>query len=377
MPSSRPGGLAVEPVSRHDHLLDVLASVPDPRKPRGRRHPLAALIAVAVCAVLAGAKGFTAIGQWAGESAVGTLTALGMVRGAADEATFRRVFARLDADLLDKILGTWATTRIAVVDGLRVISFDGKTVRGARAGSDRAPHLLAALCGTTVVGQVQVQAKSNEIPALRDLLDVLDVTGAVVTVDALHTQHESAAKIRAAGGYYVFTVKANQKHLYSQLKALPWKDVPSRTTRDTGHGRKETRTIKAADVPAWIELEGATQVAQLRRTTWRKKSKGSPRRKSVEVVYLITSADHRTAPPLTLAAWVRQHWGIENKLHHVRDVTYDEDRSQIRTGHAPQVMATLRNTAISLLHAAGHDNIAAANRHMLRDETRPLKLLQT
>ena len=96
-----------------------------------------------------------------------------------------------------------------------------------------------------------------------DLLDILDVTGAVVTVDALHTQHETATKIRAEGGHYVFTVKADQKHLYQQFKALPWKGVPSRTIRDTGHGRKETRTIKAADVPAWIELEGATQIAQL------------------------------------------------------------------------------------------------------------------
>ena len=377
MPSSHPGTLTVEPVSRQDHLLHVLSRVPDPRKPRGQRHTLAELIAVAVCAVLTGAKGFTAIGQWAAETTTSTLTTLGMGRGAADEATFRRTFARLDADLLDQVLGAWAATRVAVVEGLRVISLDGKTIRGARTGTERAPHLVAALCGTTTLGQAGVDAKSNEIPAVRDLLQVIDIDGAVLTVDAMHTQTDTATTIRARGAHYVFTVKANNKHLHAQLKNLPWKHVPHRTMRESGHGRKETRTIKTAQVPAWIAFEGAAQIAQLRRTTWRKKSKGAPKRKSVEVVYLITSADRSTAPPLTLAGWVRRHWGIENKLHHVRDVTYDEDRSQVRTGSAPQVMATLRNTAIGLLRAAGFDNIAEATRHMIRDENRPLRLLQT
>ena len=104
MPSSHPGELIVEPVSRQDHLIQVLQRVTDPRKPRGRRHTLAALIAVAVCAVLSGAKGFTAIGQWAAQTTADTLTTLGMGRGPADEATFRRTFARLDADLLDQVL---------------------------------------------------------------------------------------------------------------------------------------------------------------------------------------------------------------------------------------------------------------------------------
>ncbi|WP_460757687.1 ISAs1 family transposase, partial [Myceligenerans cantabricum] len=200
-------------------------------------------------------------------------------------------------------LGAWSATRLAVVDGLRVISLDGKTVRGARKPAGRAPHLVAALCGTTTLAQVKVAAKSNEIPAVRDLLDVIDVRGAVLTLDALHTQRDTAAKIRTAGGHYVFTVKANQKTLYQALKDLAWKHVLASTTRETGHGRREARTIKVADRPDWIQFEGAVQVAQLRRTTWRKKSKGSPRKKSVEIVYLIASADHHAAPPATLATW--------------------------------------------------------------------------
>ena len=137
----------------------------------------------------------------------------------------------------------------------------------------------------------------------------------------------------------------------------------------TDHGRRARRTIKLALAPAWIEFDGAAQVAQVRRTVTRKG------KKTVEVVYLITS--DRDADAATLAAWARSHWHIENKLHWVRDVTYQEDKSLVRTGNAPRVMATLRSLAISLLRLDGHTNIAAANRHHARDPQRTLKLLET
>jgi predicted transposase YbfD/YdcC len=137
-------------------------------------------------------------------------------------------------------------------------------------------------------------------------------------------------------------------------------------------GRRRDALFELADAalcPAWIEFAGAAQVAQLRRTVTEKG------KKTVEVVYLITS--DRDASPATLAAWVRGHWQIENKLHWVRDVTYQEDKSLVRTGNAPRVMATLRSLAISLLRLDGHSNIAAANRHHARDPQRTLTLLQT
>jgi predicted transposase YbfD/YdcC len=160
------------------------------------------------------------------------------------------------------------------------------------------------------------------------------------------------------------TVKGNMPTLYRQLKKLPWAAIPAVSAVTTDHGR---RTIKAALAPAWIEFAGAAQVAQVRRTVTKKG------KKTVEVVYLITSDSG--AAPATLAAWVRGHWEIENKLHWVRDVTYQEDKSLVRTGNAPRVMATLRSLAISLLRLDGHSNIAAANRHHARDP-RTLKLLQ-
>ncbi len=132
-----------------------------------------------------------------------------------------------------------------------------------------------------------------------------------------------------------------------------------------------TRTIRSVSAPAWIGFAGAAQVAQLRRTV----TTGG--RKTVEVVYLVTSADHQLAPPAVLAGWVRDHWGIENSLHWVRDVSFDEDRSQVRTGHTPRVMATLRNTAISVLRLTGWTNIAEGLRHHSRDPRRALACLLT
>lgn len=222
-----------------------------------------------------------------------------------------------------------------------------------------------------MIGQVAVSEKSNEIPAARDLLALLNLTDAVVTMDAVHTQHDTATALTSAGADYVLSVKTNQKTLYARLKALPWANIPGHTTTEHGHGRRATRTIKVADVPAWIRFTGATQIAQLRRTITRKG------KRTVEVVYLVTSADARTAPPEVLATWIQGHWKVENRLHWVRDVTFDEDRSQVRTGNAPRVMASLRNTAITLLRIHGHENIAAALRHHARDAPRPINPLLT
>jgi predicted transposase YbfD/YdcC len=214
-----------------------------------------------------------------------------------------------------------------------------------------------------------VDAKSNEIPAVRDLLKTFaSLASAVVTIDAMHTQHDTAQVILGRGADYIMT-KGNMPTLYRQPKKLPWAAIPAVSSVSTDHGRRARRTIKVALAPAWIGFDGAAQVAQLRRTVTRKD------KKTVEVVYLITS--DRDADPATPAAWARRHWHIENKLHWVRDVTYQEDKSLVRTGSAARVMATLRSLAISILRLDGHANIAAANRHHARDPQRTLKLLQT
>jgi predicted transposase YbfD/YdcC len=360
------------PAARSQYLLDLLAQIPDPRKRRGRRHPLAGLLAVGIAAVIAGSKSFAAVGQWAADAGAEVLAGLGAVRGPAEESTFRRAFAMIGPDKLDQVLGAWLWTRSVQVSGRLVIAIDGKAIRGARDRTGKAPHLVAALAHGigAVLGQVAVTAKSNEIPAVRDLLKAFtSLAGAVVTIDALHTQDDTAQVIIARGGDYVMTVKGNMPTLHKRLKKLPWARIPAVSAVSTDHGRRARRTIKVVLAPAWVEFAGAAQVAQVRRTVTKKG------RKTVEVAYLITS--DRDADPATLAAWNRGHWEIENKLHWVRDVTYQEDKSLVRTANAPRVMASLRSLAISLLRLDGHSNIAAANRHHARDPQRTLRLLQT
>jgi predicted transposase YbfD/YdcC len=360
------------PAARSQYLPDLLAQVPDPRNRRGRRHPLAGLLAVGIAAVIAGSRSFAAIGQWAADAGPEVLAVLGAARGPAEESTFRRAFALVSPDVLDRVLGAWLHTRAVQAGGRLVVAIDGKTVRGAKDKDGKAPHLVAALAHGigAVLGQVAADARSNEIPAVRDLLKAFArLAGAVITIGALHTQSDTAQVILDRDADYVMTVKANMPTLYRKLKKLPWAAVPGFSAVSTGHGRRACRTIKVTLVPAWIDFDGAAQVAQVRRTVTK------DGRKTVEVVYLITS--DRDADPATLAAWIRGHWEIENRLHWVRDVTYQEDKSLVRTGNAPRVMASLRSLAISMLRLDGHANIASANRHHARDPQRTLRLLQT
>jgi predicted transposase YbfD/YdcC len=363
------------------HLLEVLSGLDDPRKRRGRRHAAAAIVAVALTAMLGGAKSFVAIGEWAADAGADVLARLGVRRGAPAESTIRRVLQKISPEALDAALGGWMWLRTATVGGRRVIAFDGKTVRGARDAAGNLVHLLAGLCqrAGVVLGQIDVGAKTNEIPRLVELLKTLpDIAGAVLTADAMHCQVDTATTIRDRGAHYVLTCKNNQPSLHARLKALPWAEVPvAATATVNGHGRRDTRTVKATEVASGIGFPGAVQALRITRTRITRSAHRSKRRKTVETVYAITSLSAVDATPQQIAEWLRGHWKIENQLHWVRDVTLGEDASQVRTGHAPRVLATLRNAVIGLLRLSGHTNIAKALRHNAADPERPLKLLLT
>jgi hypothetical protein len=195
--------------ARSQYLLDLLSQVPDPRKRHGRRHSLAGLLAVGIAAVIAGSRSFAAIGQWAADAGPEVLAELGAARGAAEESTYRRAFALVSPDALDRVLGAWLHTRAVRAGGRLVIAIDGKAVRGAKDKAGKAPHLVAALAHGigAVLGQVAVNAKSNEIPAVRDLLKTFaDLAAAVITIDAMHTQTDTAQAILARHADYVMTV---------------------------------------------------------------------------------------------------------------------------------------------------------------------------
>jgi predicted transposase YbfD/YdcC len=359
-------------------LLVALAGVPDSRKARGCRHRLVTVLAIGVCAVLAGARSYVAIAEWAHDLPVSTRLRLGIGRRAPSESTIRRILQTVDLDALDGALSRWLADRLPVPPPgrMRMVAVDGKTARGARTDGGTQVHLLAAFdpASGVVLGQTQVSGhggKSSEITAFAPLLDRSDLTDVLLTADALHTQRGHADYLHHRGGHYLLIVKANQPTLHAQLVGLPWRQIPvALEERDRGHGRVETRQVKITAVGAGIEFPHARLAIQVQR---RRRPLGSTIWTS-ETVYAVTSLTWRHACADLIADAVRGHWRIES-LHWIRDVTFGEDLSQVRTHNGPAVMATLRNFAVSRHRLASEDNIARACRRTARHPNRALALL--
>jgi predicted transposase YbfD/YdcC len=374
--------------ARDAGLLVYLGRVPDRRRVRGRRHQLAAILALACGAVAAGAKSLTAIAEWAAAAPAAVLAAFGVRRDRRDgrwvvpsETTIRRTLGGIDADALDAQVGAWllalagyGADEDAAGDQM-VIAVDGKTARGAKDKDGTAPHLLAAITCDEVaaIAQQQVSAKSNEIPAFAPLLRDLDLHGAVILADALHTQREHARFIvEDKHADYLFTIKENQPGLFDAVNALPWEDAPvAHTGRDRGHGRDETRTIQVLPAPGDLPFPHAAQVFLIERHV--RSLDGSPR--SDVAALGVTSLTRAKASPARLAALARTEWTIENGLHYRRDVSLGEDASRVRTGNAPRAMATFRSHAIASLRIHGWQNIPSGLRWAARDYANAIALL--
>jgi predicted transposase YbfD/YdcC len=358
-------------------LLATLNTVPDPRKSRGLRHGLSAILAIAACAVVAGANSFVAIAEWAAAASPAALAKLGVTGEVPCESTIRRTINKVDANGLDRILGAWTAQQASNPKDLLVIAVDGKSLRGSATAGGRCRHLLAAFTHTSgmVLGQLDVDLKTNEIPMFSTLLDTIDLLGVLVTADALHCQKDHAKYlVEQRDAHYLLTVKGNQPTLRRQLAELPWAEVPiTDTQHNRGHGRVEKRTLKVVTVAGGIGFPHAAQAIQVTRKI---RKRNSPKWRT-ETVYAVTDLTATKARAEQLATWLRGHWCIEVRLHWVRDVVFGEDLSQVRTGNGPQVMATLRNLAITLHRRSGATNIAKALRHHARDTKHPLTLLLT
>jgi predicted transposase YbfD/YdcC len=366
-------------------LLECLENVPDPRRRRGTRHRAAVVLAFAVAAVIAGADSLTAISEWASDVPPEVLDVLGAWRDRRgrrvppSRSTFRRVLRRLDGQVLAAALGAWLKGQVAagLADAAAlVIALDGKTVRGARSGDDKAPHLLAAMiCGArAVLAQKNVDAKTNEITQVRPLLRDVDIAGALVTADALHVQKETARYlVEDKHADYLFTaVKDNQPSVFAALDALDWENTPiTHTMHDRGHGRDETRTIQVLPAPDDL-FPHAAQAFLIERTV--RDPHDGHLRSAVAALGITSRTTERGGTPQILAAAARGHWEIE-ALHHVRDVTMREDAQRLRSGTSPQVMAAIRNTAVAALRLAGFAATASGRRWAARNPARPLAAL--
>ncbi|MET9896973.1 ISAs1 family transposase [Streptomyces sp. NPDC006465] len=255
----------------------------------------------------------------------------------------------------------------------RSLAVDGKTVRSARRTDGTQVHLLAAMTGAGLVAaQREVDGKTNEITVFRPLLADLDLADTVVTFDALHSQTAHARfLVEDKKAHYIAVIKANQPLLQQRLKRLPCRDVPLQgKTRATAHGRDEIRRVKTATV-ADLDFPHTAQAVQI----VRRRRIVTTGKVTLERVYAVTDLADEQAGAAEIAQHVRWHWGIENKIHHVRDTAWTEDTSHVHTGTAPRAMASLRNLAIGALRLTGHTGIAAALRHHARDATRPLTTL--
>ena len=397
---------AVDPARAESALVARLSKVPDLRRRRGRRHPLVVVLVLVACATLVvGGDSMTAIWQWAARVSQDKLARLGARRNpltgrflVPSERTFRRVLGKLDADALDAAIGGWTADVargaapapvVAATPGppereqrrtaqrsvehpapdglLPAAAVDGKALRGARTPEGGRVFLVAAIDHATgaVLGQRQVPSKRGEGAAARALLTGLRTPGMVWTLDALHTTQATARLItKDLHGHYILIIKGNQPIARDAAAALlsgpnaDWVDT-SAIEDDRGHGRVERRTIRVAPADQSL-FPGAVQAFRLRRDTgdldgiWTRK----------EIVYGITSLPADLAGPAQLNHYERRHWVVEDRLHWVRDVTFGEDASQLRTGTAPRALAALRNLAISALRLAGRANIAHARRDL-------------
>jgi predicted transposase YbfD/YdcC len=389
-------------------LGEWLGQVPDPRSPLGRWHPLVYVLGLAICAfTAAGHESPVAIAEWAAACSQATLAAVGGRRDPwsgrvrpPSVRTFSRVFARIDAEAFNAAVHAYLDALDGVPAGplpqitvrereqrraakagpapaglLPQLAADGKTMRGAVRPDGSQVHLLSVFDVTAgrTRAQREVDAKTNEIPELEHVTAGLDLTGTVLTLDALHTQSETARRVTGdEHGHYLMIVKANQPSLLAAIQeALAGPDsgfaASSWTEQGTGHGRRERRSIRVAPADR-IDWPGAGQIIRIRRDTGPTHGPWAAK----EIAYGITSLPADLAGPRHLAYYARHHWGIENREHYVRDKTFSEDQQKVRTGNQPAAFAAVRNLVTGAFRHAGYANIAHARRWYGRDDQRIL-----
>jgi predicted transposase YbfD/YdcC len=364
-------------------LIEILAEVPDKRNRQGRRHSLAGMLALGCVATLCGYKNPNAIAEWGRNYGEKYAAELGFERyGYPATSSWYRILGLVDEDEVERILRKWCEQVLAALTGQerQGISIDGKTLRGSKRQGAANSHLLAAYAHEIglVVAQVGVDDKTNELGVIADFLCGLALQGRVVTTDALLTQKTVAAQIVDQGGDYVLPVKGNQALTCQAIET--WFEGEPPATHPHGeaqviekqHGRLTRWTIETS--PAlndYLEWPNLAQVFKMTcQVTFPKTGQTH-----TQTRYGVTSLTVEQTSPHALLAFTRQHWAIENSLHWVRDVTFDEDRSVLHTGATHQVMASLRNLAISLLHLQGYWHIASTLRRFAANPDPALALV--
>ena len=338
-------------------IVHHFAPLPDPRVRRRRRHLLMDIISITICGVICGCKTWEEIALYGRKKAEWLHTFLELPNGIPSKDTFRRLFARLKPAAFQRCFRGW-TDALSTTLGIKHIAIDGKTARRShdRGAGKTALHVVSAwaTANRLTLGQVAVSDKSNEITAIPELLELLDLSGAIVTIDAMGCQKEIARQIREKDGHYVLAVKNNQERLYADIEAgfaneLGQAEKEGRSsyhrTIERKHGRIDRRHYFTIDQPRgirdealWKDLRTICMVVSERQVEGEAATS--------EIRYYLGS---KRAKAKEYAHYVRGHWGIENSLHWVLDMVFDEDRNRTRKDHGPENLAWLRRLAVGVL----------------------------
>ncbi len=338
-------------------LTECFSEVVDPRSEQARLHELVDILSLSVLAVIAGAEGWEDIEEFGKQKHVWLKKFLRLRHGIPSHDTISRVFRWIKPEAFQEGFTNWITSLHEDL-GLKLVAIDGKTLRRShdRTTMKSAWHAVCAwsVANHVVLGQQSVDEKSNEITAIPELLKLLELQGAIVTIDAMGCQKEIAAQIVKGGGQYVLAVKENQSTLHAALRAyfdqqhetdFAAGNCRRRQTSEQGHGRVEERYYYHAPLPEELrrfaaDWPGLATIGQVISITQRDGKESS------DVRYYISSLRPNVK---RFAAAVRGHWGIENSLHWILDVTFDEDQSRIRKDHGPDNFALLRRFALTLV----------------------------
>lgn len=356
-------------------ILKIWEGIPEYRKARGKRHSIAAMLSLICFGLLCGCRNAGAIAHWGRLMKPYQLKQLGFTHPLSPCATtLQTLLLNIDLEGLATRFSKWVKEALEV----SAIAIDGKTLRGSRKQGMNTSHILSAVTHGLgcILAQIEVPDKTNEISAFPDLLKRLALEGQVITVDAMMTQIEIAKKIIAAQADYVMIAKANQESLRQDLETFVKLEVKYGNSFDfvydceKSHGRICERSLSLVVIPASLrDWPGAQQAFMLNRQCFREG------KQTQETIYGVTSLSREQADAARVLGLLRQHWTIENRQHWVRDVTFDEDRSQVRLPAVAHAMAWFRSVAISILRWAGFDSIAAALRFFQAQPGQALQLL--
>jgi predicted transposase YbfD/YdcC len=353
-------------------LLRYFAELPDPRMDRTKRHLLGDIITIAICAVICGADGWVQVARFGRCKRKWFKTFLELPNGIASHDTFGRVFAKLPPAAFEQCFLQWIAD-LAHSSAGRLIAIDGKTIRHSLdvANGKAAIHMVSAWCSANhlVLGQLATDAKSNEITAIPELMRLLDLEGAVVTIDAMGCQKKIAAQIVEQGGDYLLQLKGNQGGLHDETALLFDQCLredchgvryATAQTVNGGHGRIEQRKIWATSEVGWFAEKGKWKnLRSLIRVQAKRTLNG---RTSTEYRYYISSLD--ADDPARLLELIRGHWGVENSLHWSLDLSFREDERRIRQGHAAENFSRLSRIALNLLKAEKEEKVGIQTKRL-------------